>query len=879
LEMTVAVKVLSERLLSDPRAIARFDREMKSVGQLDHPNIIRASDAGEIDGKHFLVMELVSGEDLSAIAQRRGPLAIADACEAVRQAALGLQHACDNGLVHRDIKPANLMLNQRGCVKILDMGLALLDTPMGGNGDGLTVAGQMMGTVDYMAPEQISDSHKVDIRADIYALGCTIYRLLCGSAPFQDAKYSNAYTKARAHCDTLPPPLSERRGDLPRPLIAIIDKMLAKNPNDRWQSPADIAAALTPFAIGHNLPALLTDSPIATKSGVAAETPTEAHLSTAQRQSQVSGDLASPLPQGSSTRTLTRNKITIAVGVFGLLLAMLSVTMLLNTPAGILRIEINDPGIELEIKGTQYVLKGAEANDISLTPGDHILHIRRGDFEFDTKSLQLSKGEVVVVKVELIQGMIQVTSDGAVLSAKSLPINPNPAEPDASDRNRIVAQWVLSLGGSVDIDAATYTQPNAIPSTPFQITGVSLHQKDVGIHNIKDADVARFADLKRLKKLNLDGAAITDAGLAHLEPLSVLRDLKLRGTQVTSTGVEKLQKALPECKIEWSTALRTSAPPTPGNDANALAQLAIANHGQVIARINDRVVDFDNPSQVPDEPFIVTGINFTKPFVPSDSDMETLRQSSTLSHLEFSDLELSDRVMKKLILLPQLAIFRLRYDEAAPQGLERLADLPHLSDLTVGGEYVGDEEVAMLKGIKNAFALTISGKRVTDAGLVHLAEMTHLQFVSLLFTRVEGSGLVHLTKLPKLWSLQTPYTPLNDSAAESLSQMKAVTWLNLAFTQVGDEALKRIVAMPKLEDLDLTQTQITNGGIAFLQPSTSLRRLHVAAPRIDDGALEALSKLTQLTFLSVGGRMSAEAVETLRTRLPNCQIHATPRGD
>ncbi len=277
LEMMVAVKVLAERLLNDSRAIARFDREMKSVGQLDHPNIIRASDAGEIDGKHFLVMELVSGEDLSVIAQRHGPLAIADACEVVRQAAVGLQHACDNGLVHRDIKPANLMLNQRGCVKILDMGLALLETPLGGDG-GLTTEGQMMGTVDYMAPELISDSHKVDIRADIYSLGCTIYRLLGGAAPFQDLQYPNAFAKALGYCEMRPPPLSERRKGLPQALVAIVEKMLAKNPSDRWQSPSELAAALVPFAVGHDLPALLSGSPTATQSTADPEATMPAYL-------------------------------------------------------------------------------------------------------------------------------------------------------------------------------------------------------------------------------------------------------------------------------------------------------------------------------------------------------------------------------------------------------------------------------------------------------------------------------------------------------------------------------------------------------------------------------------------------------------------------
>ncbi|QDV70499.1 Serine/threonine-protein kinase PknB [Rosistilla carotiformis] len=246
LRRIVALKVLPANLLQDEAAIARFDREMQAVGALDHPNIIRASDAGEIDGTHYLVMELIKGDDLAVVARRRGRLPVADACEVIRQAAVGLQHAMENGLVHRDIKPANLMLSQKGQVKILDMGLALLETPFGDD-DGLTSTGQIMGTVDYMAPEQVTNSHNVDIRGDIYALGCTIDRLLSGVAPFQDGKYDNVIFKAMAHVDTPPLPLGERRAGLPAELLAIVDRTLGKKPADRFQTPTEQSSTLREF--------------------------------------------------------------------------------------------------------------------------------------------------------------------------------------------------------------------------------------------------------------------------------------------------------------------------------------------------------------------------------------------------------------------------------------------------------------------------------------------------------------------------------------------------------------------------------------------------------------------------------------------------------
>src|SRR5687768_8431393 len=201
LDKIVALKILPTDRMRDGGAVARFQREMKAVGRLDHPNIVRAMDAGEEAGMHFLVMEYVEGIDLSLLAKNVGPLPVADACELVRQAALGLQEAHEHGMVHRDIKPSNLILaksrrkNSPPTLKILDLGLALLSETLAPDSGGLTTSGQMMGTIDYMAPEQAGDTHQVDIRADIYSLGATLYRLLTGAAPFSGDKFDTPVKK------------------------------------------------------------------------------------------------------------------------------------------------------------------------------------------------------------------------------------------------------------------------------------------------------------------------------------------------------------------------------------------------------------------------------------------------------------------------------------------------------------------------------------------------------------------------------------------------------------------------------------------------------------------------------------------------------------
>jgi serine/threonine protein kinase len=265
----VALKVLSKEHTSDPRAVARFEIEMKAIGQLSHPNIVQALDARDIEDTTVLVMEYVDGLDLCKLLQRAGPLPIADACELIRQTAVGLQYIHENRLVHRDIKPSNLMLTPPGQVKILDLGLALLDAKRTPSGE-LTSNGLAMGTPDYIAPEQADDSHRVDIRADIYSLGCTLYHLLTGRTPFSGPDYKTPLDKVVGHTRDTAPTVKTLRASVPDELSKIVERMMAKEPSARFATPAEVAAALTPFATGCDLAGLLA-TPVLTR-GTPADT-------------------------------------------------------------------------------------------------------------------------------------------------------------------------------------------------------------------------------------------------------------------------------------------------------------------------------------------------------------------------------------------------------------------------------------------------------------------------------------------------------------------------------------------------------------------------------------------------------------------------------
>jgi len=250
LDKLVALKLLRARSPGSADGVARFLREMKAIGSLDHRNVVEAHDAGEQDGVVYLVMKLIAGADLARVVRERGPLPVAEACDLARQAALGLQYLHERGLVHRDLKPSNLMRTPDGTVKILDLGLARWreERP----DDDLTGVGQTMGTPDYLAPEQIRSAADVDIRADLYGLGATLFFLLTARPPF--AHRRGSYEKMKAHEEESPPDVRSLRAEVPAALAALVARLLAKDPRDRPQTPDEVADELADFAQG-NTPA------------------------------------------------------------------------------------------------------------------------------------------------------------------------------------------------------------------------------------------------------------------------------------------------------------------------------------------------------------------------------------------------------------------------------------------------------------------------------------------------------------------------------------------------------------------------------------------------------------------------------------------------
>jgi serine/threonine protein kinase len=403
LDTTVAVKVVRKERLTDAATVDRFEREMKAVGKIRHLNIVQALDAGEEDGRHYLVMEFVDGVDLETLVRRRGPLPIAEACEIVRQAAIGSQAVLEAGLVHRDMKPSNLMLARDGRVKVLDLGLARLEAALTLS-ESATSADRVMGTSEYMSPEQVLDTHQVDIRADIYALGCTLYFLLTGQAPFCKPKYPTPLKRLMAHVNEPVRPIRQLREDVPEGLYRAIGTLLSKQPDDRPATPAALAESLVPFTEGSDLKRLLAESEIEQASVSTADHRPAATLASTRSRVKHRKSFATPHAAEAPPRW-RRWLLASAVGLAG---ALALAVILITTDRGTLEVRILDDEavqVTVEKNGQQVKIIDTKTDStVTLRSGEYEVSVkdREADFAVEPDGFTLRRGDEIVVTVKKI---------------------------------------------------------------------------------------------------------------------------------------------------------------------------------------------------------------------------------------------------------------------------------------------------------------------------------------------------------------------------------------------------------------------------------------------------------------------------------------------
>ena len=459
LKRPVALKVMSPTVVKTADALKRFHREVEAAAKLRHPNVVATDDADEAKGTHFLVMEYVEGSDLSAIVKKNGPLPVDQAVQCILQAARGLEFAHSQGVVHRDIKPANLLLDKSGVVKILDMGLARIEGDAGSQGE-LTSTGAVMGTVDYMAPEQALSTKDADARSDIYSLGISLWYLLTGRCAFEG---DSLMAKLLAHRDAAIPSLRKANTDVPEVIEAVFRKMVAKQRTDRYQSMTDVVRDLESYTHGTNVSPVnvsmpdipedlnlqsflsqiaATGGPSATSvqqrtvpghiqvapaseatalmGGISVDTDPQA---TATIQSQARRNTPSKKQSKISTAAPPpwfRNVRILSAAGGAALIMLFAAVFFLRTPHGTLRVEILDPEVELKIEGTELTFRDGRNEPVSLTTGEKRLIVSRGNLSFETETFTLKKGQEILVRVELIEDKLVASSNEQVIGEKSI---------------------------------------------------------------------------------------------------------------------------------------------------------------------------------------------------------------------------------------------------------------------------------------------------------------------------------------------------------------------------------------------------------------------------------------------------------------------------
>jgi serine/threonine protein kinase/CubicO group peptidase (beta-lactamase class C family) len=587
------LKVINTAMLDHPDAVERFLREIRSAAKLSHANVVTAYSVLQLGGLLAFAMEYIEGQDLASLVKSRGPLPIVHACYYVQQAAGGLQHAFEKQMVHRDIKPQNLILAREGkkhIVKVLDFGLAKVMREKSED-TGLTSEGRMMGTPDYIAPEQALDAARADIRADIYSLGCTLYYLLAGRPPFSGSSLSAILL---AHQMEEARPLNLVRPEVAEELAAVVRKMMAKTPGKRYQTPLEVVQALAPFvkqgatpkpspepSLGAAKAAVAT--PVKAESAAPAITPAKQPPAVSEPPNRVARETmaerkitsAQPGRRGAvrkrhsvSVMTETRKKWLMGggIGVGVLLVAFLGMwangVFKVKTPEGTIVIELDSfpADAEVLVDGANVSVKwdaGGKTAEIGVPPGKHQIDVKMGNITVKGKEVDIQTGERQLMRVSFQQ---ESDEERWIREVRALPAKEqlekvkaklkehNPGFDDWSKEPTIENGVVTGL--EFVTDQVTDINPlRALPKLTF------LSCKGSG------PEKGKLTDLSPLKAIHLTGLKCNFN--KRLSDLSPLKDMKLTSVYCMGTSVLDLSplKGMPLTILDcWVTPVSDLSP-------------------------------------------------------------------------------------------------------------------------------------------------------------------------------------------------------------------------------------------------------------------------------------------------------------------------------
>ncbi len=923
LDRQIALKVMAPQLAANPVAKERFLREARTAARVEHDNIVPILEVGEDRGIPFMAMPLLRGRSLDERLGEGTP-GLDEALAIARGTLDGLAAAHDRGLIHRDIKPSNLWLeaNDDGSfrrVRLLDFGLARLET----DADRVTASGTILGTPAFMAPEQ-ARGEAVDARADLFSLGCVLYRLVTGQNAF---KGNDTYSLLTSLAMDRPKAPIEWNADLPRPLSDLIVNLLEKDAKDRPPSARAVRERLTA--------------------------------------------LAEPAPARRRSRALPIAAIALSlIGLVGILFGGTIVRIATNK--GELVVEVNDDNVEIVVKqnGAVVVDKTKDRRFV-LTATD-------GEIEFldpetgataQTKTFRLSRGGVDRVTARMGEGKPPVAKHGG--------LEPKSAEPS----RRSVVERVLAAGGTAVVQAGNrrlqVAEVKQIPNGEFEpvivdlfarrtvtpelvadlatlpkleqlklarststnvgydrfdrlanlqlldvaqtrfddaalqpigkladlrilhlsdsaVTATGLRSlegltklQNLGMVNVRSGDegMESIAKLRSLRDLNLEGTGITDVGLEQLTVLNNLVDLAVRNnSKLSPQAVQKFAAALPACRIHWSGGV---IEPKGASDADRkAAEFAIKVGGKV--RVNGETIDIASAKDLPTKAFQLTGVDLSylanlkdgdfavfadcrhlreldlRATKPSPAWFAHFRNCSNLEVLNLDYTGIGDAGLENFKNCKKLKVLKLATTKVTATGLAHFAECADLTDLALEGAAIDDAAIARFQDCRKLRNLFLSHAAITDAGLAKFAACFDLESLNL--NHVQGVGDDGFRALPsaKMMVAYLGGTRITDASLDKFEGNRVLQTLHLAGTKVTNAGLAKLKKCPALEVLNLGGLPITDDGFAPLA-GLNFSALQLSHTKIRDAGLAHLKASTRLRNLELANTaVSDRGVSSLR---------------
>ena len=825
MDRIVALKQIGAKFTKDEATVKRFQREVRAAAKLSHPNIVTAHDAGEIRGRHFLVLEFVEGTDLWGLVKSHGPLSIKQAVDCTLQAAKGLAFAHSKGVIHRDVKPANLLLDQTGTVKVLDMGLAHLDDA----NDGLTGTQQVMGTADYMSPEQMSDSKHVDARADIYSLGCTLWFLLTDTSLYDG---ETLVQRIMQHREAPIPSLADRIPGVPPALDALFRRMVGKKPDERPESMALVAKELatihaaaatsnsqdppaTDHQLGESLCGLVAPSPQPTTSiHDSAEGTNPKQYKTGSRDSTPSALIVQPIPADGVRRRLKRIKLLAGVGAAAILVL----------------------AIIIHIKNKNGEAAGPEDSKQSLAGP------QRTESPVDSTPIDLLKmidvgRDGVSGKWVLENDALLTPPDAPEKGAMKLQI---PFVPPREFSIDAVVKRLYKGSGGLKIGFACDRHPITAELEGFEagISGLDALDGKVPFVNetcydspiFATGDPARIHLLVRPGRIYLscDGKTVID-WYGDPARLSAAQggDWNVPDPKKLWLGSFGSKHRIEQLTLTPLDSASRSTDPQP-NYPDRAAQEWVLSHGGLVA-IGGRS-DFKSASDLP-------------PGMPGQwrlelwggkgvhGNLDQLAGAKNLTGAHLWDSELDDgdlAALRNCPTLGDLAFWRAAFGDL---GIMRIAgNLPRLGYLSVFGCH-----------------------RVTDACWDSLAKTKSLVHLGLLGGNLSGKGCAVLHQCPKLTELVVGGNRFDSSGFAELAQITQLSWLGVQDSTLDDAGLRQLLPLTKLEKLEINSTAVTDDGLSVLANFPALEALWLDVSHVSTRGVENLAALQNLKQIGLVG--------------------------